>query len=55
MIDNGAAVNVIKIGALRQDILLDTDQAIPLIDINDQSVDTYDTTVINLRGRPIRL
>ena len=51
MIDNGAAVNVIKIAALGQDVLVDTDRVIPLIRINDQSVDTYGTTFINLQGR----
>ena len=53
MIDNGAAVNIIKIGALHSDVLVDTDQAVPLTGISDHSIDTYGTATLHLRDRPV--
>ena len=53
MIDNGATVNLIKIGSLHPHILVDTNQATPLIGINDQTVDTLGSMTINIRDRPV--
>ena len=53
MIDNGAAVNLIKIGALHGEALVQTNQAIPLIGISDQTVNTLGTTILTIKGNPI--
>ena len=46
-------MNIIKIGALHSDVLVDTDQAVPLTEISDHSSDTYGTTTLHLRDRPV--
>ena len=48
-----ALINIIKIGALHSDVLVDTDQAVPLTGISDHSIDTYSTTTLHLRDRPV--
>ena len=53
MIDNGATVNLIKIGSLHPHVIVDTNQATPLIGINDQTVDTLGSTTINIRNREV--
>ena len=53
MIDNGATVNLIKIGSLQLHVIVDTNQATPLIGINDQTVDTLGSTTINIRNREV--
>ena len=53
MIDNGVTVNLIKIGSLYPHVIVDTNQATPLIRINDQTVDTLGSTTINIRNREV--
>ena len=53
MTDNGAAVNLIKIGSLHPNTLVDTNNVIPLVGISDQLVQTLGTTNITIRGKPI--
>ena len=48
MVDNGAAVNLIKIGSLHPSTMVDTNQATPLIGINDQTVDTLGSVTISI-------
>ena len=53
MVDNGATVNLIKIGSLHPSTMVDTNQATPLIGINDQTVDTLGSVTISIRNRPV--
>ena len=53
MIDNGAAVNLIKISAFDPRTLVDTTQSIPLIGISDQTVNTLGPIIVNIRGNPV--
>ena len=53
MVDNGATVNLIKIGSLYPSTMVDTNQATPLIGINDQTVDTLGSVTVNIRNRPV--
>ena len=53
MVDNGATVNLIKIGSLHPSTMVDTNQATPLIGINDQTVDTLGSVTVNIRNRPV--
>ena len=53
MIDIGAAVNLIKIGALDRGALVDMNQVIPLIGISDQTVNTLGTTILTIKGNPV--
>ena len=50
MIYNGATVNLIKIGSLHPHVIVDTNQATPLIGINDQTVETFGSATINIRN-----
>ena len=53
MVDNGATVNLVKIGALDPNALVDTSRAIPLIGISDQTVETLGTISLTIRDKPV--
>ena len=53
LVDNGATVNLIKIGSLHPSTMVDTNQATSLTGINDQTVDTLGTVTISIRNRPV--